>query len=208
MTSIDPSSPAEDSPQSLIELGNQARRDERPEAAHDLYEKSLKLARKSRDKRAMARALLALSNNAMWYLPPGASNGLRLRERLAKQALRLFRKLGDDKGIADALWMLAASCIGPEGVPLLEQSLAVYRRIGDQEGISRTLCQLGNRAFLTGDHDLAAQLKSEALEIARQSGDKAQIADGCSLAESGSKAVTGTGGPCLRKPKQSTVNSA
>jgi hypothetical protein len=124
----------------------------------------------------MARALLALANNAMWFLPPRSRDGLRLRERRAKQALRLFRKHGDDKGIADALWMLAASYIGPEGVPFLEQSLAIYRRIGDREGIVRALCQLGNRAYLTRDHDLAARLKSEALEIARASGDEAQIA--------------------------------
>lgn len=178
MTSRDPSPPAEDSPQSLIALGNQARRDERLEAAHHLYEKSLKLARKTRDKRAIARALLALADNAMWFLPPGASNGLRLRERLAKQALGLFRKLGDEKGIADALWMQAASDLGPKSEPLLEESLSIYRRIDDLVGISRTLFQLGNRAFMTGDHELAAELKSEALQIARQSGDKAQIAAG------------------------------
>lgn len=176
MTSHDPVPPAGDSPQSLIALGNQARREERPEAAHDLYEKSLTLARKKRDKRAIGQALLALANNAMWFLPPKVENGLRLRERRAKQALRLFRKLGDEKGIADALWMLAASDLGPKSKPLLEEALAIYGRVGDQEGIARALCQLGNRAFFAGDHDLASQLKREGLEAARQSGNKGQIA--------------------------------
>lgn len=178
MISMDPSSPTEDSPQGLIALGDRARQDERPEAAHGLYEKSLELARTKRDARATGRALLALADNAMWFLPPGASNAFELREQLAKQALEIFRQLGDEKGIADALWMVAASDDGPASGPLLEESLAIYRRIDDLVGISRTLFQLGNRSLLTGDAELGAELKSEGLEIARQSGDKAQIAHG------------------------------
>jgi predicted ATPase/DNA-binding XRE family transcriptional regulator len=58
----------------------------------------------------------------------------------------------------------------------LNEALATFRRIGNQRGIYETLGSLGQRAFQLGDFVTAGQLLEEAMRLARQSGDKQNLA--------------------------------
>jgi tetratricopeptide (TPR) repeat protein len=98
-------------------------------------------------------------------------------ERYNREALALFRDLGDDHGTAWALGFLGvqalvspAECI--EGIRLLEEALALFRELDYKPGITQVLIGLGEVARLGGDYERAGKAYREAIGIAREEDDK------------------------------------
>jgi tetratricopeptide (TPR) repeat protein len=94
---------------------------------------------------------------------------------LCEQSLALYRELGDRRGIAAALFMVAMT-IGDQGdiagaEALVEESLALRRALGDEEGIASSLHLLGEFASAEGDYDRAQRLLQESLTFRREHGD-------------------------------------
>jgi predicted ATPase/DNA-binding XRE family transcriptional regulator len=91
-----------------------------------------------------ARGLTALG-----WLNNRQSEGARA-EPFARESLALYRELGDQHGVAFALFILGdALCEQDDfaaGRPLVFESLALYRRLGDRLGIAMVLQRLGETA--------------------------------------------------------------
>ncbi len=91
--------------------------------------------------RVRARGLTALA-----WLNNRQSEGAKA-EPLAREGLALYRELGDQHGVALALFILGdALCEQDDfaaGRPLVFESLALYRTLGDRFGIAMVLQRLG-----------------------------------------------------------------
>jgi tetratricopeptide (TPR) repeat protein len=93
-----------------------------------------------------------------------------------REALALYRELGDEVNSAWALTFLGSNCLGSpseikEGFALIEEALALFRVQDDKPGIIRTLNILGELARLDSDYDRAEKAYEECLIHCRQSGD-------------------------------------
>ncbi len=88
-----------------------------------------------------------------------------------REALDLFRELGDRRGTARALLSLGALLDlhgrREEVVALLEEALALFRELGDQPGIAETLTNLGFAHFFRGNLDEAEAFCDEAVALYR-----------------------------------------
>jgi tetratricopeptide (TPR) repeat protein len=153
------------SPQQLLDAGWRARYvDSQFEMAQDFFARSLELARRQNDKRAIGHALLALYRNLIWcsrevqdaYVDP---------EQICQGALDLFRAIGDESGVAASLRARGDYA----------ESLEIYRRINDQRGIALCLERLMCVAAAS-NADRVRDLHDEALPIARQLDDKHVLA--------------------------------
>lgn len=97
-------------------------------------------------------------------------------DKLAGQALELYRKLDDRHGEANALWELGwvrwlmADFAGAD--ELLRQALELYRDLGDHLGEANALRGLGVVRRVTGDFAGADELLGQALELFRDLGDR------------------------------------
>jgi DNA-binding SARP family transcriptional activator len=91
-------------------------------------------------------------------------------------AVRRFRELGDDEGLAGALVDLAAATFrrgDPEGAsPLLDQSLAIADRLGLREATAWAQEQLGLIAAARGDRAEAVRLLRHSLGVHHELGDR------------------------------------
>jgi predicted ATPase/DNA-binding SARP family transcriptional activator len=85
------------------------------------------------------------------------------------ESLALARKLGDERGIAEALFGLSfeAERVGDHrrARPLLEESVAIMRRLGDEPSLARSL---GGLAWLENDYRRSRKLWNETLAIRRR----------------------------------------
>ncbi|MGH9627590.1 MAG: ATP-binding protein [Bryobacteraceae bacterium] len=99
---------------------------------------------------------------------------------LFKEALHLYRELGDERGVAAML-----SAIGSNrrlagdfnaGRSWLEQALQTYRTLQDLPGVAGALSNLADVVNAQGDCAAASALLQEALSIFRELGDSAGIA--------------------------------
>jgi predicted ATPase/transcriptional regulator with XRE-family HTH domain len=99
---------------------------------------------------------------------------------LGEEVLRLSRSLGDNKGVASALNILALSAriMGdiPRATALHEESLVLARMLDDPNGMARAMSNLGVVATDQGKYALAAQRYEEALSIYRAMEDEQGIA--------------------------------
>jgi predicted ATPase len=98
-------------------------------------------------------------------------------KRYNREALALFRELGDDKGTAWALAFLGVQELGSpaeckKGIRLLEEALVLFRELDYKPGITQGLIGVGEVARLDGDRERAARAYEECLAIAREEGDK------------------------------------
>src|SRR5919202_1929948 len=104
---------------------------------------------------------------------------------LLKEALRLFRELGEPSGRAYALHHLAhvyeAQGDGVQAVELFEESLGLFPGVGDRWGRTLTLNCLGAALGEQGEHERATGLIEEAHRYATQAGDRHGMADSCRL---------------------------
>jgi tetratricopeptide (TPR) repeat protein len=154
----------------LFERGRTARREGRDEFAHGFYTQSLNLCRGHRDRQGEAAALVELADLALHYNPTG-QDPFSLRKALAEKALALYRDLGDKRGAARALRVLASIAPKDEGLRLLEESLSLVREEEDRRGIAASLDRLG-AYYAMREPEKARALKEEALALWREIGDR------------------------------------
>lgn len=123
---------------------------------------------------AKAKALIAAGTLA------ATQNDFDRVETYCRQSLALFRKLGDQPGIALSLFLLSV-------VPLMkndsrgarsmtEEALALFRKMGDKERIAWSLSTLGLLDVREGKYRSAHTLYEESLLLHRELGDKRGIA--------------------------------
>jgi predicted ATPase len=98
-------------------------------------------------------------------------------KRYNREALALFRELGDDIGTAWALAFEGVQALASpgeykEGTRLLEDALVLFRRLDYRPGIAQVLIGLGEVARLDGDYERAARAYEECRAIARGEGDR------------------------------------
>lgn len=100
--------------------------------------------------------------------------------KLTAGSLTIYRQLGDQKGVADALHGLGNVAFYQDDYQaaqrLAEESLTIKRRLDDQHGIAGSLNNLGQVADQQGDYAAARKLWLESLMIYRQLGDQKGIA--------------------------------
>jgi non-specific serine/threonine protein kinase len=98
-----------------------------------------------------------------------------------REALTLYRELGDEHGVAFALM-----CLGSQEVekgdldrafPLYEEALSISRRIGDKRTSAFTLANLGQVERHRGNHSRAIALNIEALSLFRDLEDTLRVVE-------------------------------
>ncbi|HET7037736.1 MAG TPA: tetratricopeptide repeat protein, partial [Thermomicrobiaceae bacterium] len=99
-----------------------------------------------------------------------------------REALGLYRALGDERGTAVALNNLGVQALTESdydrATALYEESLALYRQWGDERGTADILNNLGVVAQYQGDYARAMRLYEESLVLRRKLGDQQRIANG------------------------------
>jgi tetratricopeptide (TPR) repeat protein len=122
-----------------------------------------------------ARAEEAAGSLAYWQ------SDLDEAERHYREALAIFRELGDRPGTAQVTHDLAFVPIlrgtGPEAGRLLQEAIELYEEIGDGERAARARADLGLLLMAKGDHSAALPLLEEALSRTRERGDPSRLAD-------------------------------
>ncbi|MFY9586300.1 MAG: adenylate/guanylate cyclase domain-containing protein [Actinomycetota bacterium] len=101
--------------------------------------------------------------------------------RYCEGALALHRRLGNDRGIAGALWGLGYISV-EEGDPagglkLLEESVGLFRKLGDENFVLHVIRTLAWAHHKLGDFDRARALHEENLEKARARNDRLVMAN-------------------------------
>jgi len=126
-----------------------------------------------------ARLMEALGGVAWWQADLAAMAGFY------REALRVWRELGDKREIANALynasfeWVAAANPedrreVDPtgEGLRLMDEARALFAEAGDDVGVANTLWAMGNHRYFRADGDHGTSYFREALEIFRRGGDR------------------------------------
>jgi predicted ATPase/class 3 adenylate cyclase len=153
--------------QALVAAGEIARHLGDYERAAALQESGLALARTFGDRRAEARALLALG-----FLAGNVDGDFARAETLTEESLGLWRTLGEAWGIARALNNLGygAYLRGDFGraAALLDEAVAVAREAGDRSLLVYVLDSRGALAEAQGELRRAAGLYQEALALAQE----------------------------------------
>jgi tetratricopeptide (TPR) repeat protein len=108
--------------------------------------------------------------------------------RLYDEQLRLWREIGDEREIANALYnrayaemidVMNGTVVGTgqaRDEPLLEEALAIYRELGDVGGEANILWGLGSVSFFTANANVAEGWYREALELHRKAGNRSMEA--------------------------------
>jgi tetratricopeptide (TPR) repeat protein len=122
------------------------------------------------EQRARAWALAGAGNLAMVQ---GSLEAARAR---MEESVPLFRTVGDQRGLAIALRILAEGLLyggadAGQVQSLLEESLGLARAAGEERGVAYALFYLGLLAVRERDDSGARQLLTEALALFRQIGD-------------------------------------
>ncbi len=104
-----------------------------------------------------------------------------LAEALSQESLDLYREVGDTRGIASSLSLLASVVRRKKGNfaaarSLIEESLTLYREVGDKDAIAWSLWQLANNASMQGEYIRGRTLFEESLALYRELGNKWGIA--------------------------------
>src|SRR5262249_11918009 len=98
-----------------------------------------------------------------------------------EEGLRLFRELGDRRGVAWALNSLGnvADSEGDYAAARArhEESLSIRRELGDRQGIAWSLHSLGSAAHHLGASAAARAMLEESLGLFRDLGDQKGVAD-------------------------------
>lgn len=105
---------------------------------------------------------------------------LETMARYIGESLVIYRRLGDERGLAEALWMLGwltvrrGDVVG--GIAVMEEGLALFRKSGDPWGIAQTSFSIASRELSLGHYERAKTLSEEGLAISRQSGMEREVA--------------------------------
>ena len=115
-----------------------------------------------------AKALFGTGTLAFWQ-----TDHERARSAL-QESLALYRKIGDNHGVAEALDMLGLLAREKgdvaQSIRLHEESLPLRQKVGDTRGIAYTLSQLGKAALYDGEYQQGAQYLADGLALRRQIG--------------------------------------
>jgi predicted ATPase/DNA-binding CsgD family transcriptional regulator len=101
-------------------------------------------------------------------------------EQMSEEALALSRKLGDQQGIAYALFGQGSVALArhnyAQARTMIQESLAILRELGEHYGVAYWLRSLGRAAFLQGDNSRAIELLEESLALFRALDNRADLA--------------------------------
>jgi predicted ATPase/DNA-binding CsgD family transcriptional regulator len=93
-------------------------------------------------------------------------------EALYTESLALYRRAGDERGVASALCGLAhvARTRGDYAFAqsTFEEALEIFRRLGDRQGVARTLGRLGLAVWFAGDDERFHMLAEKSLAAFRE----------------------------------------
>ena len=131
-----------------------------------LATEALLLSRKYNDKALIGKSLNQLS---LFYMIQGAH---KRSVHMAKEAIRYFEELHDDRGIADAKYSIAGVYYKTDnyhlGLICLFDCLKIYRKYKDNHNQERTLKSLGTIYEYFGDPKNAVRSYESAIEAARR----------------------------------------
>jgi predicted ATPase/class 3 adenylate cyclase len=104
-------------------------------------------------------------------------------ERHYREALAIYRELGDRHGIARATYDLAFVPLLrgsglEEGERLLSDAIALYQELGDADGVAKAKGDMGLILMLRGDYLGALPVLEDFLSLARRRGDSFSLSDG------------------------------
>jgi len=109
-----------------------------------------------------------------------ALGSLDQAEEFYEQSLELYRELGDIRGIASCLHLLADIAWGRANLALArsegEESLLLFRELDDKRSVAYLLYHLGSLAVEQGEYARGRDLLTESLMINRELGDTRIIA--------------------------------
>jgi predicted ATPase/class 3 adenylate cyclase len=147
------------------------------QASRAWYGEALELARASGD---LARIANAVYNMGFTYSFDSDNPGDAAHAReIAAEAVDLYRQLGDEGGIARALWGLATSEFFfhdyPRGIGLANEALEIFRRLGDRFMTAWALYILAV-CNLNVDKDAMRRYLQDALPIFVENEDKSGYA--------------------------------
>jgi predicted ATPase len=145
---------------------------------HRLYGLALAAARESGDEALVAEALYNFGFAATNQ--PSMNSALYAAGRASwEEALDLYRKLGDARGVADASWGIAMALQGAgdrdAAIRHGEEALAGYRSVGDPLRIGWGLYLLAGLRVADGDLELVETYLRESLETFTRANDRAGI---------------------------------
>jgi tetratricopeptide (TPR) repeat protein len=150
-----------------FERAVEAHREERYREANALIIECLESASNIRDGECLANGLLLFADNLLCYCPEG-DDPFEGRRVAAQEALRLFRDLGDRRGEARSLLILASVDVD---LDLGEESLKVAREIGDKPLMADAMSWIGNSLYMSGKKQEGVSAASEAVQLARECND-------------------------------------
>jgi predicted ATPase/DNA-binding SARP family transcriptional activator len=137
------------------------------------------LALPREDTGAHSTAVRAKALTARGYLARNQGASAEI-DAAMREALTLWRSLGDSQGMATALMTLATLAYSREDCDearaFLEEGLALARGIGDQSLVARALLNLGNIALEQGELAQAWNLYTESLGLFQSSGARIRTA--------------------------------
>ena len=140
------------------------------EVAQRFYDECLALTRGQGDDRALANALY----NAAFPRVVSRDAIADAKPMLA-EALPLYRKIGDETGVARVLWGIGNAFFFAkefaEARPVLEEAVALNRKLNDQFGLGWSIHTLGLVSFNLGDFELARKCWTEAVQLFAAAGD-------------------------------------
>jgi tetratricopeptide (TPR) repeat protein len=104
-------------------------------------------------------------------------------ERHYREALAVYRELGDRHGIAQATYDLAFVPLLrgsglEEGEQLLTDAIALYQALGDADGVAKAKGDMGLILMKRGDYRAALPVLEDFLSLARKRGDTFRLSDG------------------------------
>jgi non-specific serine/threonine protein kinase len=127
------------------------------------------LARGDQDARTRGRgrALLAAASLA------GNQRDLQVAVSLAREAVGIFRELGQKRELAYALLIVSVGALPDRGVSdrVMYESRALLEELGDLRGVAMLLYFLGEGALEHGDYDAARAKLTESLALFSQLGE-------------------------------------
>ncbi|MGH2555026.1 MAG: adenylate/guanylate cyclase domain-containing protein [Actinomycetota bacterium] len=103
-------------------------------------------------------------------------------ERHYREALAIYRELGDRPGIAQATYDLAFVPVTrgtgfEESGRLLQSAIDLFQEVGDEDGAARAKGDLGFFLMMTGDPRASLPLMEESLSRSRDRGDMIRVMD-------------------------------
>ncbi|MBI4671191.1 MAG: tetratricopeptide repeat protein [Chloroflexi bacterium] len=159
----------------LTELGAIAFRQGELVEAHKYLQEGLALHRAEQNVHGTADTLRWLGQIAS-----ALDGDHQASERMYRESLALYRRVGDPRGIAASLNTLsnAVGDLGEydEARRLLQESVAAYQVLGDRYGVAMALNNLGVTARSQGKFHEAWQCFQESLVLRREVGDRFAIA--------------------------------